>query len=130
MRRFVLVSVVLTVAFAPAPLPRHDRRPKAENLMLGLWSGNSVIEVTPDRLTYHPGAAHRCEYVLRFDTSVSPWRYDITGVPGSSTAGRVYAGIYKVEGDTLTLCYNGGTSRPANFDRGGGLTEVYKRSRR
>jgi len=130
MRRFVLLFVVLTVAFAPAPLPRPDRRPKTENVMIGLWSSGSVLEITNDRMTYHPGTAHRCEYVLQINTAVSPWHYDITGVPGTSTAGRTYTGIYKVEGDTLTLCYtSGNTNRPTAFDKGG-LIETYKRTSR
>src|SRR5262245_23565662 len=129
MRRFVLLGVVLAVGFAPAPLHRPERKPRPANEMVGLWSGGSQLEITADRMTYHPGTASRCEYVLRIDTSVSPWRYDITGVPGTSTQGRTYAGIFRIQDETLTLCYNGGSTRPAGFDRGG-ITEVYKRSGR
>lgn len=128
----VLLLIVLAVGFAPAPLPRAERRANksSQNLILGTWTGNSTIEITHDRLTYHPGPSGM-PYELKINTAVQPWTYDLAGVTGTSTAGRTYVGIYRIEGDTLTLHYtSGGSPRPTNFTGPGGFTEVYKRSGR
>ena len=131
MRRCVLLLLLtLATGFAPAPFPRAERRPgKPVNEAIGLWSENSTLEVTHDRLTYHPGTSGKCEYELRLNLAVRPIAYEIRGVAGTSTAGRNYHGILKVEGDKLTLAYNAeGSERPGNFHSG--IVEVYKRVRR
>jgi uncharacterized protein (TIGR03067 family) len=118
----LLLFVLLTLGFAPAPLPRVERRPRAQDQIIGTWTGDMTIQITKDRLTYHPGTSSRCEYVLRTDTTAQPWRYDITGVAGTSTAGRTYTGIFRIQGDVLTIRYaSEGSNRPTSFD-GGGFT--------
>jgi uncharacterized protein (TIGR03067 family) len=131
MRRLTLTLafVLLTVAFAPAPLPRRDARGGGGPAMEGRWEG---LLVTGNSLTYHPGTSHPMRYELRVNLSARPPTYDIRGGTGSSVQGRSYLGIYKVEGDTLTICYNEeAKGRPSAFDGPGKgqFTESFKRVR-
>jgi uncharacterized protein (TIGR03067 family) len=132
MRRCLLFFVVLTVGFAPAPFPRPERRGSAGNDMVGTWKGNYQLRITADRMTYSPGPG-AYEYVLRVNPSARPATYDIRGAEGNGAAGREFRGIYRVVGDTLTICYNSGTGpRPTAFEGPGKgtFTEVYARVRR
>ena len=129
MRQVLLLVVVLLIGFAPAPFPRPARtKPKVGNDMVGYWGPNGQLMVTEDVMFYYPPGGN--EYVLKVNANASPKTYDITGKPGGNAAGREYVGIYKIEGDTLTLCYVGGkTGRPTSFQNQG-ITEVYKLHRR
>lgn len=124
MRRCLLLVVVLLVGFAPSPFPKTQRRPRPENLLVGTWKGNYQIVITPTEMHYSQGY----EYELRLDPSASPPAYNIRGI-GSQNGGWEFCGIYRLEGDTLTLSYNSGTSsRPTSFSgQGAGIVEVYKR---
>lgn len=142
--RHCLLLAVLLCGFAPAPLPRPERRPSPQNPILGLWVGNvqtstgaslardQQLLVTPDRMIYVPGPNSR-EYVMRLDVSRRPATYHLQGVRGGGADGREGRGIWRVEGDVLTITYNSiDEPLPAGFDGGkeGSIVEVYRRLRR
>jgi uncharacterized protein (TIGR03067 family) len=126
-RCLLLLCLSLAVGFAPAPLPRVDRKPKVSNEMLGLWERpGTKLEITPDRFTHSADY----DYSLTINPNVMPKTYDIRGI-GRSNVGWTFTGIYKVEGNSLILSYNNGTTRPTAFNGQGqgGINEVYKRVR-
>lgn len=130
-RRCVLMVLLATaaMAFAPAPWPRPRRAAKAVARMEGTWQGESRILITSTHLTYHPNTTP-IAYTLAIDTSVTPHAYDIR--TKDKLDGWDYQGIWRVEGDTLTICYNHtsrGVGRPTGFEGPGKgvFTEVYKR---
>ena len=52
---------------------------------------------------------------VKFDLEVAPRHIDCTGVEGPNR-GRTLVGIFKLDGDRLTICYNlEGNTRPADF---------------
>jgi hypothetical protein len=96
--------------------------------LAGEWGGPHRLVIEPGRATFHRGRPY--QYALRLDASAGPAGYTLrpTG-PG----GAELSGIYKVEGDVLTLCYHpAGRQRPAAFEGPGGgtYTAVYKRVKR
>src|SRR4051812_41349847 len=124
MRRFALplALALLSLAFAPAPFPREDRRNRGGPGMEGTWHGFQRLEVTQTRLTYWAGN-NNATYELRVDRTARPATYDVNEF---GTGSRKFLGIYKVEGDTLTICYREPEKgRPTTFD-GGGYLEVFK----
>lgn len=141
----VLSLVVLTAGFAPAPLPRAERRARADNLFEGLWSGGVVgsdgklysseqqVQITSDRMIYYPDKQPFI-YAMRLDRSARPAIYYIKGIDGNRSAGAEGRGIWRVEGDVMTMTYNPGanTPLPTTFEgQGKGrIVEVYRRVRR
>jgi hypothetical protein len=124
MRRAVLLLVLLSLAFAPAPLPKAGR-PQAARGIEGEWEGDGCrVLVTATRLVFYAGTPRAVEYELRHDATT----YDLTN------ARNTFRGIYRIDGDTLTMCYNGDGTRPDRFHPPrtikGVYTEAYKRVRR
>lgn len=147
MRRVALLLsfVVWTAGFAPAPLPRPERRPSPPNFE-GLWEGGmssdgrlpqlaqpQKVLITRDRMTYHPDTKPFV-YRLRVDTSVRPVRFYVQDVAEMGKQARWAPGIWRVEGDVLTLTYYTGNDDrcPTAFEGPGKGTvvEVYRRVRR
>jgi uncharacterized protein (TIGR03067 family) len=130
--RLLPLLAVLCLAFAPAPFPKSSRaraRPQIE----GLWRGKYDLLVTANRLIYSPGSSEPYAYDLRLDESARPGAYSIHILPGSRFQGNDAHGIYKVEGDMLTISYSPAhAARPTAFSGpgSGAHTEVYKRVRR
>src|SRR4051794_25703173 len=100
----LVLLVTSSLAFAPAPLPRADRRPKPVMGMEGTWQGQSRLLITPTRLTYHPHETP-IEYVLSVDARATPATYRLRSAAGRDE-GWAYHGIWRIQGDTLTLCYS------------------------
>jgi uncharacterized protein (TIGR03067 family) len=145
MRRGVLLLfVLLAVGFAPAPLPRAERRPRPTSEFDGLWSGgysytgkleqnNIVVRITRGRVIYHPEQEKPAVYDLRIDRSVSPARYHLDGLAGTPAQGYRLRGIIRVEGDLLKLSFKETDQPwPTAFEGAGkGLHgEAYRRTRR
>lgn len=130
-RRSLILVAALSLGFAPAPVyrPKPETMPDHWKILVGTWESDppvkgDTVEISPGRMTYNQTRA----YALTLNPDARPAGYDIKGMAGPA-AGAAFTGIYKVEGDTLTLCYNTVTERrPVAF--GQGITEVYKRKKR
>jgi uncharacterized protein (TIGR03067 family) len=135
-----LLAFVGAMAFAPAPLPRPNRGGmggKDAVEIAGYWQVEEhkgrpevVLLITPNRLKYHPDNPEAIEYVIRVNPSARPPTYDLrsTWKPGQD-----YLGIYRLDGDVLTLCYNAADrGRPTAFEGPGrgACIEVFTRARR
>jgi hypothetical protein len=127
-RKFWLLLVVLTsLAFAPAPFPRPARKPTIDT-MLGTWVSASdpeqTVVVTPKAMTFHRhGAGSRYEFAV--DLAKRPATYDL----GRAELGVEFRGICCVESGKLILHYRpAGSERPRTFGEDGGIyREVYVR---
>src|SRR4051812_24143408 len=120
MRRYVLLllsAALWSLAFAPAPLPRPVKKTPGLPIQ-GSWDqvGQPTVTlvVTNDSLTYVNQGGAPSAYGFRCDAAGSPRTYDLLH------NGRVaYVGIYRIEGETLTLYYrSAGQPRPASYEEG------------
>ncbi|HEX4607401.1 MAG TPA: TIGR03067 domain-containing protein [Urbifossiella sp.] len=72
------------------------------------------------------------EGTVALDPAKTPRQMDITGKAGPN-AGKTHKTIYKLDGDTLTVCYElGGGDRPAEFKTKAGTQQFlaeYKRAK-
>ena len=129
-RHSLILIVTLSLGFAPAPIYRPKPEAKLDDmkLLVGIWvsvpsTKGYTLDISPGRMVYNGTNI----YALTLDPSARPRAYDLRGSVGFAE-GALFAGIYKLEGDTLTLCYNGTSAgRPAAF--GKGIMEVYKRKK-
>ena len=133
------VCGLLSFEAEAAPVPKGIKKPDDAKLLEGWWEGVTMDDgrgPTPHRdkdlirdgLLYHSGTLRNEEpgQPIRLDPSKSPKEFDVEWLPG-----KVYHGIYRIEGDTLTLCHGKpGQPRPTEFAGSGGTTYciVYKRA--
>lgn len=144
-----LLAALLSLALAPAPFPRSkpDEEGKAAlKALQGEWSrvrvtvsgvphsevGNeTTVTITGDRMKYTNAGKASNEWTLRLDgKATTPARLDRKGASAVVT-GFDYLGIYRIEGDTFTLCscYQ---ERPTEFGGAGRgvYLEVFERVKR
>ena len=106
MRHALPLLAVLCLAFAPAPLPKqcHADSQRELQAMQGAWierfSGSAVVTIIGDRMEYSPNYTWK----LMLYTKANPKRVTATGV-GSEVAGETRQGIYRLEGEKLTICW-------------------------
>jgi uncharacterized protein (TIGR03067 family) len=101
-----------------------------ENLKEGGEVLVGTLIIKGDSYTFHLGK-HRLEITFRLDPTKQPKAIDLTVIDGPEK-GKTYQGIYKVEGDTYTICRNvePGKERPTEFvtkPQSGLMLVVWKR---
>jgi uncharacterized protein (TIGR03067 family) len=132
--------LVLTAQAAPAPLPKADTGKDDLKRMQGAWdrvgitvggrasrAGGLTARIAGTRLTWLADGKPMVEWALTLDGTRTPRAFD--GVPlGPGGKARPWRGIYRLEGDTLTVCYHQ-SKRPTDFTRPrpGVWVEVFKR---
>ena len=128
-----LLLAMASLGFAPLPFPRPPKqtpaRAAAESLM-GDWHNPSnptvVVNITPAEFAYVNSGSRNNIYNLTLDLSKPPFKYDIR------RGGANFVGIWKIEGDKLTLLYvseqnrNPDGGRPVSFEAPGNR-EIYFR---
>jgi hypothetical protein len=128
MRLALLPVVLLTLAFAPAPLAKPPRR-AAPGSIEGLWQSRYWrVEVTATRMSYDPGSRAQSDWDLKLDRGAARGAFDLYRAGAWK-----WTGLYRVEGDTLTLSYGPpAEGRPTAFDGPGRgrFVETYQRVKR
>lgn len=139
MRLFLLLCSCAALAFAPLPFPRPPKKKPgmaAIEALMGHWhnpgSPSVVVDISPTEYAFINSGRRDNVYNLVLDASKTPFKFDIQKPDGT----RRFVGIWKVEGDKLTVRYasaNKGVAdegRPTTFDGVGSFTETYSRKSR
>ena len=145
--RLLLFSTVLLVGFAPAPFPRSEKPESRKDQMKklqGEWVrtrtviAGRVFPVTAvtmiidgDRMTDTLAGTRQNTWTIRLDAGKTPKVFDIE-MTTEGVKGTTFVGIYRLEGDTLTLCSRWSKAekdRPKDFDgsKRGVWLEVFRR---
>lgn len=126
MRRLLLPFALLSLGFAPAPFLAPSK-PGGDDLkrMQGIWACVSLItdggthDLTKSRITATVKGDRMCfgspsdTWQMKFDWTSSPRRVDFHRVKKTGT--NLLTGVYKLEGDKLTICWRLSKDRPVNF---------------
>jgi hypothetical protein len=125
MRRLtpLLAASLLSLAFAPAPLPRRAARADDSvevSRLLGAWrvtdprGGATNVVITPTQWTFC--GSRRVSYDLRIHHDRQPAEIEFMEVGRKRPIGR---GIIRREGAAVRVVYDWGSRRPAGFDQAG-----------
>jgi uncharacterized protein (TIGR03067 family) len=143
-RACLLLVAVACLAFAPAPFPRRSRPVTGDlKALQGEWvwtkgtlaggdfvMDTSSLSVSGRTLTHLTRGQATARWAAELDTAKEPKRLDCRHL---ETGRLAVLQIYRLEGDTLTLCWRNDESengRPIDFEGGVGLgTSVYKRKK-
>ena len=136
-RRISLLALAFlttsTLAFAPAPIYREGSRKTDLERMCGVWvmesDSSQIMVISTTTLTC--GQNGLFVYDFTANATKSPKEYDLVRRlrPVPKECGYYY-GIYRLEADTLTFCYNK-DRRPTDFVRSPGThLAVHKRKKR
>ncbi|HEX3152580.1 MAG TPA: TIGR03067 domain-containing protein [Gemmataceae bacterium] len=122
----LLVGLALVVG-APA---KKDPAPKDPPSLMGEWlaesgimggkpenppPGTTITFLADGKLKMNEGGGNGQENgSYKFDAKKDPAEIDIS--PEAAGKGPTLAGIYKIEGDTLTICFAMGGDRPKKFE--------------
>ena len=145
MRRALPLLAVLSLAFAPAPLPRKERTTDLERLR-GEWKLVSItlqgapqrwlpdaVIIEGDRIRYLLGGRAVSEWTLSLDARSSPRRCVMRGM-GVAREQEIAVGVYALHGDVLRLCYrytiDGPPAEDFRSDGKGTWVEVLERKSR
>jgi uncharacterized protein (TIGR03067 family) len=146
MRRLLLPLVTLSLAFAPAPFPRPDSPKDDLKKMQGTWErvaltiGGAAHPEAPGQITIVITGTHlqfpspQDAWTITLDAGKKPRHFDYRGA-APPVQKITFRGIYRLEGDTLTICCvesARGEDRPTKFESLGGQVwlQVYKRKKR
>jgi uncharacterized protein (TIGR03067 family) len=126
-RTVVLLASALSLAFAPAPFPRPDSSKSDLQKMQGEWTQvkfavagkpdtvrDFLVVVSGKRMKWVLAGKPFVEWAISLDGTKKPKEFDARGVAGS-VKGALFRGVYRLEGDTLTICYRAG-ERPTGID--------------
>jgi uncharacterized protein (TIGR03067 family) len=147
----LLTLAALSLAFAPAPLPRPPKADLSKDdlkRLQGTWIlleetilGKTypcrelrLMVISRERLAFFEGGEAGSRYAMRLDARRTPKAMDLTPVPRPSGGFLILRAAYALEGDTLRVSYSRDwVTRPASvapFGVGCYCAKVYKRKKR
>ncbi|HEX4589144.1 MAG TPA: TIGR03067 domain-containing protein [Gemmataceae bacterium] len=129
MRSIVVSAVVSVLAFCPVGKADDKTTSKATKMLEGKWQmtegvvgGRPFPPAVAKGITltiadgkYFVMAENKDEGTVKYFPDASPKALEITGTDGPNK-GKTFPAIYKLDGDTLTVCYDlSGKARPTEF---------------